>query len=62
MSFRLLKLKPHLLLITSVLNIKIGVIEFFEFNTKLPEIAMLVLKDFAAVKKVTYSGAQLEDH
>ena len=62
MSFRLLKLKPHLLLITSVLNIKIGVIEFFAFNTKLPEIAMLVLKDFAAVKKVTSSGAQLEDH
>ena len=61
-EFSLLKLKPHLLLITLVLNIKIGVIEFFAFNTKLPEIAMLVSKDFAAVKKVTSSGAQLEDH
>ena len=61
MSFRLLKLKPHLLLIISVLNIRIGAIEFFAFNTKLPEMTMLHQWILQQQKNVTASGARLAD-
>ena len=34
-------------------------VEFFAFNTKLPEIAMLVSKDFTAAKKLPPVGLNL---
>ena len=34
--------------------------EFFTFNTKVPEMAMLASKDFT--EKVTSSGAGADDH
>ena len=37
------------------------IFEFFKFNTKLPEMAMLASKDFTAAKKVTSSGARADD-
>ena len=37
-------------------------VEFFTFNTKLPEIAMLASKDFTTAAKVTSSGAKPDDH
>ena len=35
---------------------------FIAFNTKLPEMTMLVSKDFVVAKKVTSSWAQADDH
>ena len=42
--------------------VKIDLFEFFAISTKLPVMAMLASKDFTAVKKVTSSGVQLDNH